>query len=424
MTARFACSLLTALALGCAGTGRSDSTAGRPAPSSSPAREPAPPPPGMETLMDGTDSFGGRLLAGLLADTPEANVAVSPVSVSLAMAMAGGGARGETRAALLAALGFAGMEPGELGRRHAALLERLRADDADVTLDIANSLWVREGIPLSEEYIAACARDYGARTGELDFRSEQAVATINDWVRARTRGRIPGIVDQLREEDALVLLNAVYFKGRWSEPFELELTRDREFRRPDGSRPPVPMMQRAGRFDYGEADGLQVLRLPYGEGGFALYLLLPAEDDQAGVSGLADRLTGGEFEHRRRGLNNREGELVLPRFRLEFSAQLNRVLSGLGMAIAFDPARADFQGMLKAEIDMAFYINEVVHKSFIEVNEEGTEAAAATGTRMGITSVPLEADRFRMVCDRPFLWLIRDEATGTTLFIGAVNDPS
>lgn len=371
--------------------------------------------------MHARDDFAGRLLAELHTKAGNRNILLSPTSVLLALSMAWNGARGQTRESMAAALGFAGLEAAEVNRLNAGMITSLATADPEVELVITNALWVRAGIPLADDFVRTCENYYQGRAEELDFDSEAAVTTVNDWVRNRTRNRIPTIIDQLGREDVLLLTNAVYFNGRWMETFDPEKTRERQFRTEAGPPRLTPMMERAGRFDYREEAGLQVARLPYGRGDFALYVLLPEE---IGTDRLVAALATNGIESIIAAVAPRDGTLVLPRFRVEFDGNLNDALSGLGMDIAFDPRRADFQAMLPAEVDMAFFVSEVVHKSFIEVGEAGTEAAAATGVRMSMTAMPGGEDRFVMACDRPFVFIVREEATGTTLFIGIVNDPT
>ncbi|MFO7674807.1 MAG: serpin family protein [bacterium] len=404
------CLLAAALVANCAGGARKPEVEDRPAAG----------PVEMAKVVEVGNRFGLRLFEELVAEAPGANLFISPPSIALALAMAWNGARGETRAAMAEALGLGGLDPAEVNRASAALLAAFATGDDKVTLDIANSLWSRRGIPLAEEFVKTNADYYGARAAELDFGSPEAVRTINDWVSDRTRGRIPDIIGRLQPEDVLVLLNAVYFKGAWTDAFDPEFTREREFAAAGGAKKPWPMMARSAEFRYREGDGFQAVRLGYGAGDIAMYVLLP----EGPPAGLAARLAPGEFARWAGELRMRRGEVVLPRFRLEYAKKLNDALKRVGMDIAFDPARADFHGMLGAEIDMPFFISEVMHKSFVEVSEEGTEAAAATSVTLTLTAMPVEEERFRMVCDRPFLYAIRDDRSGALLFAGVLNDPS
>jgi serpin B len=403
--------LLALLAVGCAG-------AAKPA-ASQPPVEPVEPVP-TASLVAADNRFGARLFGELFREEPGKNIFISPPSIALALAMAWNGAAGETRSAMATALGLEGVSPAEVNPANAARLAALRDGDAEVTLEVANSIWSRRGIPLAGDFVKTNRDYYGAEAAELDFGTPEAVATINRWVSDRTRGRIPGIISRLAPEDVMVLLNAVYFKGAWTDAFKPEFTRERDFTLAGGTKKPCPMMARSGDFQYRDGDGFQAARLAYGEGGYAMYLLLPA----GGVGALVDRLAAGELGDWTGELAKRKGEVVLPRFRLEYAKRLNDVLRRLGMDIAFDPARADFRGMLGAEIDMPFFISEVMHKSFVEVNEEGTEAAAATAVTMTMTAMPVEQERFSLVCDRPFICLIRDDRSGAILFLGVVNDPT
>ncbi|MFO7639653.1 MAG: serpin family protein [bacterium] len=397
--------LLTAA--GCAGSAK-------PAAEAEPPAEPVP----AERLVEAGNRFGIRLFTELREEAPEANLFISPPSIALALAMAWNGAQGETREAMAAALELAGLDPAGVSRANADLLEALRTGDEEVTLEIANSLWVRRGIPLGKEFVRVNAEHYEARLAELDFGSPEAVETINRWVSDRTRGRIPDIISRLNPDDVLVLLNAVYFKGAWTEAFEPGLTSEREFTSAAGATQRGPMMAKNGEFQYREADGFQAVRLPYGGGDIAMYVLLPGDD----LAGLAGRLEPGEIERWAVEMRTMKGELVLPRFKLEYAQKLNEVLKRVGMEVAFDPARADFSGMVEPGANLALFISEVMHKSFVEVNEEGTEAAAATSVTVTLTAMPVQEERFRMVCDRPFIYLIRDDRTGALLFLGALNE--
>jgi serpin B len=238
----------------------------------------------------------------------------------------------------------------------------------------------------------------------------------------------------------LLLINAVYFKGKWTEQFDKTLTSAQEFYLPSGSVKQHPMMRRKADYRYYAGEGFQLANLPYGDGRVSMLVFLPARREpeeptreQKGnvtsaylakaVSDLAERLTPANWQRWQDSMRTMEGDVVLPRFKLEYEKTLNKPLSDLGMEIAFDPARANFSRMLPAEIDMPFYISEVKHKSFVEVNEEGTEAAAVTSVKMTMTAMPVEKKTFTMTVDRPFLYAIVDHKSGAVLFLGAVFEP-
>ena len=218
----------------------------------------------------------------------------------------------------------------------------------------------------------------------------------------------------------MFLINAVYFKGRWTAEFDKKLTQDQDFHLADGSVKSHPMMRREDKYRYLKTDDLQAIRLPYGEDRFALYVFLPRSEQS--LAEFVGQLTPETLDDRLMQMHRRKGEIVLPKFKHEYEQNLNTVLGALGMDIAFDPGRADFYRMLDSPIDMAFYISEVLHKTFVEVNEEGTEAAAVTSVRMTLTAMAPEDD-FQMTVDRPFFYMIRDDETGAVLFMGVVTDP-
>ncbi len=364
------------------------------------------------------NEFGFELFERLFSEKPGENLFISPTSIAMALAMTYNGAEEETRQAMAEALRLEGMEPADASMANAALLAMLRSADPKVTVEVANALWVRRGINLADRFRAMNEDCYEAEVSDLDFRDEASVEVINGWVREKTHEKIEKIVSSLDPSDVLLLVNAVYFKGRWTEEFDKGLTGDEVFHAPTGDRQ-HPMMRRTGEYRYFAGDGLQAIRLPYGDGRFGMVVLLPDEGEELGV--LVGRLTADGLGEWLDAMAMRDGSIVLPRFKVEYEKKLNTALSDLGMGVAFDPAGANFNGMLPSPIDMPFYISEVLHKSFVEVNEEGTEAAAVTGVKMALTAMP--RDRFRMVVDRPFVFVIHDEETDAALFLGVVNEP-
>lgn len=359
--------------------------------------------------------LGFGLLRELSGRTPSENVFVSPTSVSMALAMAANGAAGETLEEMAALLTGEGTSLDDLNRSNEAL--RASLETADVRLSIANSLWRRLGFPLRPGFVKTNAEFYDAALEEIDFSKPGAASSINDWVRDETSGRIESIVDRISPETMLYILNAVYFKGLWTDPFDAERTRPLPFATADGRSIEHPMMTESGRYPYYEADGIQAISLPYGEGRMSMVVVLPSPDTS--IEDFVRGLGAEQWDRWVEGLRKREGEIVLPRFTIEYEEKLNDALAALGMVRAFDLEKADFSAMSA----LPLYVDEVRHKTFVEVNEEGTEAAAVTSVSMALTAVA-PSSRFRMVVDRPFVCAIRDGETGALVFLGVIADPA
>ncbi len=350
------------------------------------------------------------------------NILISPTSVALALAMVYNGVDGDTKEAMAKVMKTQGINLEELNKNNLALLYFLRTADEKVNLNVANSVWMREGFPFDENFVSQVEEFYLAAVRELDFGDPKAADTINKWVKENTEGLIPDIVeDPIDPLTIMFLINAIYFRGEWTQKFEKEQTIDHKFCTASGKEVMVPMMYQSGSYDYYRERDYQAIRLPYGETErMAMYVFLPNEE-----SCLEDfhiELTGENWESRLSSFESKEGTILLPRFTLEYEESLNDALKALGMDIAFDPARSDFSRMVPAEVRDDVYISDVKHKTFIEVDEVGTEAAAVTSVEIRVTSMPMYD--FNMEVNRPFFYVIHDSETGAILFMGSVNDPS
>lgn len=373
-------------------------------------------------LVNGYNAFGFDLYRKLAAEQQATgrNMFLSPASVAIALSMTMNGAVGPTRDGIAQALGLQQTTPDEANEGVRILQNVLRAADPDVQLSIANSIWARKELKFDPDFLAANKTYYGAQAESLDFSDRKAAATINKWVKKQTKGRIEAIIDDnINPQSIMFLLNAVYFKGDWTVPFEKTATRDRPFTLSDGTKVNRSMMARTGAFDYADRDGYQAVRLPYGNGNTGMVVVLP--DEGTTLSALADRITDTEWRDATSALGKRQGEVILPRFKMEYEASLNDQLKSLGMSLAFDPDQADFSGMLAPPPNA--YIGDVKHKSFVLVDEKGTEAAAVTKVETMAASAPSPAG-FRMEMNRPFLIVLHERQTGTVLFIGSVYDPN
>jgi serpin B len=284
-------------------------------------------------------------------------------------------------------------------------------------LSIANSLWANQNTNFKPQFLQRNQQFYGAKVTKLDFENPDSPDAINDWVKENTRGKIEQIVDQIKPDDVLFLINAIYFKGNWTEQFDKSKTTERPFYLSDGSQKQHPMMSQSGNYRYYENENFQAISLPYGTGRLSLYVFLPRKNSS--LENFQQELNAEDWQRWINEFRMRDGSIQLPRFKFEYDIVLNDALKALGMKDAFDESKANFSNMASANI----FISEVKHKTFVEVNEEGTEAAAATAVRATQTSARMSEDPFQMVVDRPFFCAIRDNQTGTILFMGSIVDP-
>lgn len=363
------------------------------------------------------NDFGFKVLGALVQSSPAENIFISPYSIATALSMTYNGAGGETRTAMAKVLGVAGIELERLNTGERLLAELLRKDNPGVELLIANSLWARKGIVFNPGFLKTNKEFYQAEITTLDFNHPAAANKINNWVKDKTKGKIDKIVDQIKPEAVLFLINAVYFKGRWQERFDPKNTREDKFYLEDEPPVPVPMMMRSGKFRYLETAQFQAVELPYGDGKMSMLIFLPAVGVK--LDSLITRLSSATWQEWWNRFRSRQGAVHLPRFKITYETSLQEVLVKLGMGLAFDLNRADFSLMGKNR--PGFAIGDVKHKSFVEVNEEGTEAAAVTSVEMVMAAVP--AERFEMIVNRPFLFAIQDNETGVIVFLGAVKSP-
>jgi serpin B len=375
-------------------------------------------------LADGNAAFALDLYRTLRGGG--GNLFFSPYSISTALAMTYAGAAGETASQMAATLHFT-LPAETLHPAFNAYALDLQARAEQVTdgtpleLSIANSLWGQQGFPFLEQFLDLLAENYGAGMRLVDYENdpEGARKAINDWVSDETRERIRDLIPQgaIDAMTRLVLANAIYFKAEWHNPFEESATVSEPFHLLDGSTVEIPMMHQSESYGYVLGDGYQAIELPYRYGNASMLIIMPDEGQFEGVeeqlspemiTDLLGRLTYGRVN------------LSLPKFTYESEFNLNEALADLGMTDAFDPDRADFSGMDGAR---DLYISQVLHKAFVSVDEKGTEAAAATAIIMEVTSAPI-GEPITFTVDRPFIYIVRDQQTGTILFLGRVENPS
>jgi serpin B len=367
-------------------------------------------------LITANTQFGFKLFSELLKQDGNQNLFVSPSSVAIALAMTYNGASGATQQQMAQTLELQGMSLSDLNRANANLKTLLEDSDSGVQLAIANSLWAKQGIPFKPAFIQHNREFYGAQVTALDFADPGAVATINNWVKENTRGKITQIVDGLKPDDVMFLINAIYFKGSWTKAFDKSETVKKPFYTANGRSKQHPLMAQTGSYKYYETDQFQAVSLPYGKKRVSMYLFLPKK--ASSLSDFTKTLTAENWQQWMSRFRTQSGSVQVPRFKLEYEVELKKALSALGMPIAFDASKATFDALSTVSTK----IDQVKHKTFVEVNEEGTEAAAATSVGIVATSMPMN-EPFQMVVDRPFFCAIRDNQTGTVLFMGAIVDP-
>ncbi len=384
----------------------------------------------LEDLVTGNSQFAADLYDQLRAQ--DGNLFFSPYSISSALAMTYAGARGQTETQMAAALRFTlpqdRLHPA-FNALDLALAERAQTSTAgSFQLSVANRIWGQAGWEFLPDFLDTLAVNYGAGLALLDFMEdpEGSRITINDWVSDATADRIPELLPKssITEDTRLVLTNAVYFKAAWHHQFGAQFTSPAPFTLVDGSQVTVDMMRQTESCKYTEGDGYQAVELPYVGDQVAMVIILPA----AGTFDTFEQslATGGLADILNRMTTDRGVALQLPRFTFEKGDSLKLILSGLGMTDAFDGVLADFSGMADLSAMEGYhnlYISDVIHKAFVRVDEDGTEAAAATAVVVGeVTALPQEP--VTMIADRPFIFVIRDIPTQTILFMGRVMDPS
>lgn len=341
------------------------------------------------------------------------NVFVSPLSASVALAMTAQGAAGATDVAMRTTLGFASNSPSEMGEAYRSLFALLVDLDPSVTVKSANAIWYRRGLPVLPSFASAVQTQFGAAVTWANFDDGPAtVSAINTWAKTQTNGKIDKVIDEVRPDHVMFLLNALYFKGAWRDRFDAKQTAPAPFTASTGGAASVPLMFREGTIRWARGDGYQAVDLPYGNAAFSMTVLLP--DAGRSADALATSLDGAAFARTVSALHDTKVRVWLPKFTFAFEDSWKDVLTTMGMGVAFSDA-ADFSRMVQGG---GVALDFVKQNAFVDVNEEGTEAAAVTSVGVSVTSAPLMQD---VRVDRPFVFAIREKLTGAVLFLGKVD---
>lgn len=373
---------------------------------------------GEQAVISASNAFGFNLLRELDRTRADSNIFMSPLSASMALGMTMNGASGQTFDEMRSTLGFGAQPSAEINASYRSLIHMLRGLDGTVDVRIANAIWYRTGFPFESSFLDESKQFFDANVAPLDFAAPNAVPTINEWVKASTNGKIDNIVDgPIPSDIVMYLINAIYFNGSWTTRFDKGLTKMDQFTTVDGSAAPIAMMRRSDTARVAETADAEVVELPYGGDAFAMTIILPKPSES--VASLIAALSSDSWQSTVSAVTPQKVELYMPRFSLRWEALLNDPLQSLGMRLAFQGDVADFTRMSRTAGNQ-LYISRVKQKSFVDVHEDGTEAAAATSVEIGVTCTcgpPV------IRIDRPFVFAIRERLSGTILFLGKIVRP-
>lgn len=370
-------------------------------------------------LVEADNAFGLEVFQKIRQESDEENIMISPLSISVALAMAYNGADSDTKTEMEKTLKVNGLTTEQINASYKSLISALQSLDKDVVFEIADAIFYTQGFSIKQNFLEINKTIYDAEVQSLDFTSPSAIETINNWVADKTHDKIQSIVDQLSPNDRMVLLNAIYFNGIWSVPFDDEGTHLLSFVKSDGTGLEVPMMKKEDALDYMENTLLKAVKIPYGNGQYNMVILLP--DDGKNSKDVIDNLTSSNWKNWMESFNREENVvLTMPRFKYAFKMPLIDVLKQMGMQKAFQAGIANFSKITDEDL----YISSILHKTFIDVNETGTEAAAVTSITFSTTSAGNEPPKIHFNVTKPFVFAITEKDTDAILFVGEVNHPA
>lgn len=364
-----------------------------------------------ENVIEGNTEFAFDIFKQLNKEDEEKSIFISPLSISIALSMTYEGSNGTTKDGMSKALNYENIDIDTVNDTYKNHLRYLNQVDDKIRLDINNSIWIKEGKEIKEDFLSVNKEVFEAYIKSLDFSKEQAVEEINNWIKNATNGKISKMLNPpIPPQVVMYLINAIYFKGDWAEEFDEKNTFSREFYAGDGSAQLVMMMSKNGEVEYGEGEDYKAVRLPYGNGKTAMYCILPKRD--ISINKFIETIDSQKWNEIKDSIvENNEIVLQIPRFKLEYGVKrLNESLIELGMGEAFSD-NADFSG-----ISDGLAISRVLHKAVIEVNEKGSEAAGVTVVE--VTESASIEEPLSFIGDRPFIFMIEENETGAILFMG------
>jgi len=376
-----------------------------------------------QQLVEADQSFSHELFRSVVAEDDKENIFISPLSVSFALGMALNGAEGQTFEEMQETLGFTSLNLQEINEGYESLMGLLNGIDPNVVMNIANSAWLRENaININQDYVERIKTHFDAEFSELDFTNSDATDIINDWVNQKTNGKIEKLFNnKIPPEMVLLLINTLVFEAEWTNQFDPEHTEKASFHLETGDSTEVDMMKRRAVYPSLFNEEVNMLNIPYGDSLFAMTVLMPADKSTNVEEFIEESVTRENLDIWTNNQSDQRVDLQLPRFELKYDIQLNEILELIGMEKAFKENEANFTGMLadSSSTRKKLFIDEIKHKTFIQVDEQGTEASAATSVGIVPTSAPPA-----MIVDRPFVFIIRERTSGANLFMGMVKNPN
>lgn len=369
-----------------------------------------------KTLITSQNSFSVDIFRKVLESSTESeNIIISPLSISTALSMTLNGATGATRDSMLKALRMNGLSPENINSSYKDLTPALLNVDKRVLISVANSVWTEKNFVVKKPFTDILTQFYSTEEKSFDITDPLVPKQVNSWIESKTNGLIKNMLDQLDQNTVMLLINAIYFKGKWNSQFDKANTASGQFFQNGGTVIQVPFMKQTSDFKIYAGDTFSMAEFPYGQGNFVMDVILPS--DKNGLSNLLPLISTNSLNNWLDQMSERKTIVSFPKFKYGYKKELKDILTGMGMGIAFSD-NADFSDIA----DLALKISIVLHQAFIETNEEGTEAAAATVVGIVATAAPAGPFVFNM--DHPFLYIIREKTTNTVLFMGRVVNPA
>jgi|ERR1035437_2199883 serpin B len=366
------------------------------------------------SLIESDNSFAFGIFRKVLDNSAESeNIIISPLSISSALSMTLNGANGATRDSMLKTLRMNGLTPDMINNSYKSLTEALLSVDKRVLISIANSVWSEKDFVVKKPFTDILTGFYNAESRSFDITDPQVPSLINNWIDTKTNGLIKNMVDKLDPNTVMLLINAIYFKGKWKSQFDVTNTVQGSFHKPGGVTEQVPVMKQTSDYKIYKGEGFTLAELPYGQGNFVMDVILP--DDNSGITNIIPIINDNTLKGWLNLMSSKKTDLSFPRFKYGYKRELTDILTDMGMGITFGN-NADFSNIS----DLRLYISLVLHQAFIETNEEGTEAAAATIVGISNTAI---IEPYNLNIDHSFLYIIRETTTNSILFMGRVADP-